>query len=211
MLGVFFKSYRAFFGTKWYYLFVTITRKGTIMENNFEQIVAAQRANTEVLMALIRTAFNGVERLTALNMAATRDFFASSVANTQQALSAKDANELTQINSALAQPSLNKWMEYSRSLYDLASDIQREVTSVVESQYSSFAQKATDTVEKVKTSAPVGGEVFAATLQSFLNASNQAFGNMSNIAKQFSDITEASIKNAGTATSKALAPSKKSK
>ncbi len=181
------------------------------MENNFEQIVAAQRANTEVLMALIRTAFNGVERLTALNMAATRDFFASSVANTQQALSAKDANELTQINSALAQPSLNKWMEYSRSLYDLASDIQREVTSVVESQYSSFAQKATDTVEKVKTSAPVGGEVFAATLQSFLNASNQAFGNMSNIAKQFSDITEASIKNAGTATSKALAPSKKSK
>ena len=88
------------------------------MDNNFEQLVAAQRANTEVLMALIRTAFNSVERLTALNMAASRDFFASSLTNTQQALSAKDANELTQINSALAQPSLNKWMEYSRSLYD---------------------------------------------------------------------------------------------
>ena len=80
------------------------------MENNFEQIVAAQRANTEVLMALIRTAFNGIERLTALNMAATRDLFATSVANAQQAMGAKDANELTQINSALAQPSLNKWM-----------------------------------------------------------------------------------------------------
>ena len=181
------------------------------MENNFEQIVAAQRANTEVLMALVRTAFNGIERLTALNLAATREFLSASVANTQQALSAKDANELTQINSALAQPSLNKWMDYSKSLYDLASDIQREVTAVIESQYSTFAQKATDTVEKVKSNAPVGGEVFAATLQSFLNASNQAFGNMTSIAKQFSDITQASVENAGNATSKALSTGKKSK
>ncbi len=181
------------------------------MDNNFEQLVAAQRANTEVLMALIRTAFNSVERLTALNMAASRDFFASSLTNTQQALSAKDANELTQINSALAQPSLNKWMEYSRSLYDLTADIQKEVTAVMESQYSAFSQKATDTVEKVKTSAPIGGEVFAATLQSFLNASNQAFGNMSNIAKQISDITEANFNHAGNATSKALMASKKTK
>ncbi len=174
------------------------------MENNLEQIMAAQRANTEVLMALIRTAFNGVERLTALNMAASRDFFGTGVANAQQALSAKDVNELTQINSALTQPSLNKWMEYSRNLYDLVADIQKEVTAVMESQYSSFAQKATDTVEKVKSSTPVGGEVFAATLQSFLNASNQAFGNMTNIAKQMSDITQANIQNAGNATSKAL-------
>jgi hypothetical protein len=38
---------------------------------NIEQLTAAQKANAEVMMALMRTAFNGVERLTALNMAAS--------------------------------------------------------------------------------------------------------------------------------------------
>jgi hypothetical protein len=36
------------------------------------------------MMALMRTAFNGVERLTALNMAASREFFNSTLANAQQ-------------------------------------------------------------------------------------------------------------------------------
>ena len=39
---------------------------------NMEQMAAAQKANAEVMTALLRTAFNGVERLTALNMAASR-------------------------------------------------------------------------------------------------------------------------------------------
>nr|MBL8412112.1 phasin family protein [Dechloromonas sp.] len=34
---------------------------------NIEQLAAAQKANIEVMTALLRTAFNGVERLTALN------------------------------------------------------------------------------------------------------------------------------------------------
>ena len=37
---------------------------------NFEQIASAQKANAEVMTALLRTALNGMERLTALNMAA---------------------------------------------------------------------------------------------------------------------------------------------
>ena len=59
---------------------------------NFEQLTAAQKANAEVMMTLLRTAFDGVERLTALNMAASREFFNNTVANAQQLLSAKDAS-----------------------------------------------------------------------------------------------------------------------
>ena len=44
---------------------------------NMEQLAAAQKANAEVMMALLRTAFNGVERLTALNMAATLEIDAA--------------------------------------------------------------------------------------------------------------------------------------
>jgi len=170
---------------------------------NMEQLAAAQQANAEVMMALLRTAFNGVERLTALNMAASREFFNNTVANTQQLLGAKDAGAVAKLNSELAKPNVDKWVDYSRSVYDLVTSMQKEVTSVMESQYSSFTKNAASAVEKAK-SAPVGGDVFAATMQSMLTASTKAFDNMTSMAKQLSDVAEANMKAASTATGRAV-------
>jgi phasin family protein len=177
---------------------------------NFEQLTAAQKANAEVMTTLLRTAFDGVERLTALNMAASREFFNNTMAGTQQLLSAKDANAIAKLNSELAQPNAAKWMDYSRSVYELVAEMQKEVTSVLESQYSSFTKNANSAVEKAKTSAPVGGDVFAATMQSMLNASTKAFENMTGMAKQLSDIAEANISAAGKTVSIKAAPAKTS-
>lgn len=174
---------------------------------NIEQLTAAQKANAEVMTALLRTAFNGVERLTALNMAASREFFNSTVANAQQLLAAKDAAAIAKLNSELAQPNVDKLMEYSRSVYDLVSEMQKEVTSVMESQYSTFTKTAASAVEKAKASAPVGGDVFAATMQSMLGASTKAFDQMTTMAKQLSDIAEANVQAAGKAVAPA-APAK---
>ena len=182
---------------------------------NMEQLAAAQKANAEVMMTLMRTAFAGLERLTALNIAASRDFFNNVVTNTQTALSAKDAGDLSKIGSAIAQPGLDKWTEYSRSIYDLASQMQKEMTSVMESQYNSFSKNATSAIDKTTASAPVGGDVFAAAMKSMLNASTKAFDNMNTMAKQLSDIAEANVQAASNASSKAVsataAAAKKSK
>lgn len=161
------------------------------MSNNLEQLASAQKANVEVMTALLRTAFNGIERLTALNMAASREFFNHTVANTQQLMAAKDANALAKLNGELARPNLDQWMGYSRSLYELSSELQKEVTGILEAQYSNFSQKASSAVESAKANTPVGGDVFAATMQSILDASTKAFTNMTSMAKQLSDIAEA--------------------
>lgn len=170
---------------------------------NLEQLAAAQKANVEVMMALMRTAFNGVERLTALNMAATREFFNNTVAGTQQLMAAKDANEMAKLNGELAKPGLEKLMDYSRSVYDLVAEMQKEITSVMEAQYSSFTKNASTAVEKAKA-APVGGDVLAATMQSMLNASAKAFDNMNSLSRQLADIADANVKAAQGATSKAV-------
>ena len=171
---------------------------------NFEQLTAAQKANAEVMTTLLRTAFDGVERLTALNMAASREFFNNTMAGTQQMLSAKDPQAVAKLNAELAQPNAAKWMDYSRSVYELVSEMQKEVTSVMENQYGSFTKNINTAVEKAKTSAPVGGDVFAATMQSMLSASTKAFDNMTGMAKQLSDIAEANMAAAG----KVAAPAK---
>jgi phasin family protein len=171
---------------------------------NMEQLAAAQKANAEVMMTLMRTAFSGVERLTALNMAASRELFNSTVNNAQQLLGAKDAGEVAKLNSELAKPNVEKWTAYSRSIYDLVTEMQKELSAVMQNQYSSFTKTANDAVEKAKTSAPVGGDVFAATMQSMLGASTKAFDQMTSMAKQLSDIAETNMKAASTATSKAV-------
>jgi phasin family protein len=173
---------------------------------NIEQLTAAQKANAEVMTALMRTAFNGLERLTALNMAASREFFNTTVANAQQLLAAKDASAVAKLNSELTQPNVEKLMDYSRSIYDLVTEMQKEVTSVMEAQYSNFTQSANTAVEKAKAAAPVGGDVFAATMQSMLGASTKAFDQMTSMAKQLADIAETNIQ----AASKAAAPAKTS-
>ncbi len=182
---------------------------------NTEQLAAAQKANAEVMTVLLRTAFNGVERLTALNMAASREFFNSAVANTQQLMGAKDASEVSKLNAELAKPNLDKWMEYSRSVYDLVSQMQKEVTSAMEAQYNSFSKNANSAVEKATATAPVGGDVFAATMKSMLGASTKAFDSMNSMAKQLTEIAEANMQAASSATGKAVsataAAAKKSK
>jgi phasin family protein len=172
---------------------------------NIEQLAAAQKANAEVMMTLMRTAFTGVERLTALNLSASREFFNNTVASTQQLMAAKDPSEVAKLNSELAKPSVEKVVDYSRNVYDLVTQMQKEITAVMEEQYNSFTKNASSAVAKAKT-APVGGDVFAATMESMLNASTKAFDNMTSMARQMSDIAEANLQVA----SKAATPAKTS-
>jgi phasin family protein len=150
-----------------------------------------------------------MEQLAALNLAASREFFNAGVANTQQLLNAKDPKELAKLNSALAQPSVEKLVEYSRSVCDLAANVQKEITSVIEAQYSSFAKNATSVIEKGSAAAPVGGDVFAAAMKQILQASTKTYENMTAMAKQMTDIAEANVKTATSATAKAAAAAKK--
>lgn len=169
---------------------------------NFEQFAAAQKANADVLANLLRTAFAGLEKLTALNLNTGRDLFDTSVANAQKLMSVKDAAEASKLAPALAQPGVEKLMSYSQNVYDLVTSLQKEVSAVVESQYQTFTKNAASAVEKAKTSAPVGGDVFAAALNSVIEASNKAFENMNAAAKQMAELAETNVKAASEAAAK---------
>lgn len=173
---------------------------------NIEQLAAAQKANTEVLLAVLRTAFNGIERLTALNVAASREFFNNSVANAQQLMAAKDANAVAKLNADLAQPNLDKWVDYSRSVYELTTQVQKELTSVIEAQYGKITETASTAAKKASAAAPVGGDVFAAAMNSVISASNQAFENLNSVTRQLSEIAEANVQAATKAATVASKP-----
>lgn len=179
--------------------------------SNFVQLANTQKANAEVMMTLVRTAFHGMEQLAAINLATTRELFNTGVANTQQLMNIKDPKELVKVNSVLAQPNVDKMVEYSRSIYDLAANMQKDITALMETQYSSFAKKASTAIEKTTTSVPVGGDVFAAAMKQVLQASTKTYDNITQISKQMTDIADANVKAASSATAKAAATGTKKK
>ena len=168
-----------------------------------EQLTAAQKASAEVMTTLMRTAFEGMQKMAELNMAATRDFFNTTVANANTVMSLKDVKDLSKVNESLAKPNFDQLLGYSRSVYELMAEMQQEIGSIMESQYSQFAKNATTAIDKSKA-APVGGDVFAAAMKSMLDATNNAYNNISTMAKQMSDIAEANVKSASSATAKAV-------
>lgn len=180
--------------------------------NNLEQVTAAQKANAEVMVALVHTAFNGVEKIAELNLNAAREVLNASVAGTQSLMGAKDVKEAAKLQSTLAQPSLERLTDYYRHLYEVITNTQKEVTEIMEQHYNQLSQKATSAIEKTSASTPVGGDIMAAAMKSMLSASTQTFDNFTKMAKQIADITDANVQVASNATAKAVgaaAPKKK--
>ena len=170
---------------------------------NLEQLKAAQKVNAEVLLELTRSTFDGIERLSALNIETARELLNASVAQSTTLLSAKDVQDAARLQTSLAQPNVELLGNYYRKLYELVTELQKDATQVVESHYTHLTKNAATAIEKTAASAP-GGDVIEATLKSILSASTQVFDNMTKAAKQFADITDANVKAAAVAISKAV-------
>ncbi|MDR1351048.1 MAG: phasin family protein [Zoogloeaceae bacterium] len=175
---------------------------------NFEQLGAVQKIGADALLTLIRSTCNGVERLTALNVAATRDFLSGVVTNTQQVLAIKDASEFPRVNVNLLQPVLEKYMNYVRDVYEVTTAIQQDVTAIAEGQYEQISRNATATLDK-STPAP-GKDVVAATVKTLLDTSSRFFDQINSFSQQANAIAEANLKAVSATTQAATAATRKS-
>ncbi|MCM8594747.1 phasin family protein [Accumulibacter sp.] len=172
---------------------------------DIEKLAESQKANAQVMMTLVRTAFHGLEQLTALNLAASRELFNTSTAGAQQLLNVKDPQDLKGVAESLARPNAEKLLEYSRNLYELAANMQREITTVMEEQYDNLRHSASGLIEKAGAGSPIAGDVFSAAMKQMMNASTTAFDNISQMAKQMTDIVDTNVKAATNATAQAAA------
>lgn len=169
---------------------------------NIEQAAAAQKASAEIVMALMRTSFEGMQRLAELNMTASRELFSSTVATTSKLASSRDIGDMARVNQQMAKP--DRMMEYWRKVYDLVSQMQKDVTAVMQSNYSQYSKTAASAIDKTKSSATDGSDVFADAMKSMLERTNKAFDNMTAVAEQMANLANANMEAATAATAKAV-------
>jgi phasin family protein len=170
-----------------------------------EQIAAANKASVETALTLANTAFASAERLAALNLNTARSILEDSVASAKALLGAKDIQDLIALQSTLAQPAVEKAVAYSRSIYEIATQTQEEVSKLVETQFAEVNKNVSVALDQAVKNAPAGSDVAVAAVKSAIAAANSAYDSLSKAAKQVAEIAEANVSAATTATVKAVA------
>jgi len=153
-------------------------------------------------MTLMRTSFEGMQRLAELNMAAARETFSSNVATVIRLAASKDVGDMARANQELARP--ERMMEYWRNVYDLVSAMQKDVTAVMQANYTQLTRSAASAIEQKKSSAVDGSDVIASVMKNMLEQTNKAFDNMTQVASQMTNLANANIQAATTATAKTV-------
>jgi phasin family protein len=183
----------------------------SLMTYTAEQFLAAQKSNVETLFGLSNKAFEGVEKLVALNLQVAKTSLAEAAETAQAALSVKDAQEYFALQASLLQPSAEKAAAYSRHLYEIVAGTQAEVGRVAEATVADSQKKVLALVDNAVKNAPAGSENAVALVKSAVAAANNAYESVSKAAKQAGEVAEANFQ-AMTATAvKATQSAAKSK
>ncbi|MBI4755618.1 MAG: phasin family protein [Betaproteobacteria bacterium] len=169
-----------------------------------EQFAAANKANVETVLGLANSAFAGAERLAALNLNVARTLLQDTVANAKYLMGAKDAQELATLQASLAQPAIEKMVGYSRSVYEIATQTQEEVSKALESRFAELNSVVGSALDNAVKSAPAGSDVAVAAVKSALAAANSAYDSMTKAARQVAELAEANVSAATDATVKAM-------
>ncbi|HTO47027.1 MAG TPA: phasin family protein [Burkholderiales bacterium] len=167
-----------------------------------EQVTANSKASVEALLALANSNFAVVEKFAALNFNATKSAFEDSISHAKALLNAKDVQEFVNLNVAAAQPSLEKFISYSRSVYELSTQQQGEMTRLFEAQAGEFNRNLVGLLDKYAKNAPAGSDVAVAAVKSALAAANSAYDSFAKVAKQATEIAEANMSAATAAVTK---------
>lgn len=174
------------------------------MFNTPEQFATANKAAVDAMLTLANTALASAERIAALNLNTARSMLEDGVANAKAMLGAKDAQELFAVQASLAQPSLEKAVAYTRSVYEITAQSKEEITKLIEAQSAEFQKQTLALLEKAAKNAPAGSEVAVSAVKSAIAAATSAFDNMNKAARQVADIAEANVAAATNATVKAV-------
>lgn len=175
-----------------------------------EQIMAAHKANIEILFGLTQKAFEGVEKLVELNVQATKAALAESANNAHAVMSAKDAQELLALQTSMVQPLAEKTAAYSRHLYEIASSAGAELSKTFEGQAADAKKQLAGLVDSATQNAPAGSEAAVSMMKSAMTAASTAYESVQKAVKQAGDMAETNFNTAAeSATAAVKSASKK--
>jgi len=173
-----------------------------------EDVTSQAKANFEQALRFTETATQATEKLFELNVQTAKAASADVVSQIKALTSVKDVQELASLQTSFAQANAEKAVGYARAVYGWATEMQGEVSKLVETQVAEINKNVVEAIDRAAKSAPTGSEFAFAALKSALTAANQAYDVMSKAGKQVATYTENTLSTA-VATAEGTNPSRK--
>ena len=176
-----------------------------------EKFAELNQANVAQASKLSALALENAEKLAKINLETAKSALAQGVENAQAVASVKDVQQLYARNSTLADASVQGALDYSKDLYQLATDAQAQYTSMIEETWAAYTKGAEAWIDQASKSAPGGSEAAVKAFKQGLAASTAAFDQFKQASKQVMSLAEASVRAAATNASKMAATAKQDK
>jgi phasin family protein len=168
-----------------------------------DQFVQMQKAMFDQFHILAAKQIEGIEKLTKLNLQATKTNLSETGDQLKALMSAKDAKAFADVAMAAAQPSADKAAAYAKHVYDIAQETNAEFVKLFEEQFSEGQKQFQAAIEAFSKNAPAGSEGVVTLVKQAMSAANGAFDQVSKATKQVVEMTEANIAAATKVSTKA--------
>lgn len=170
-----------------------------------EQFSALGKAQLDAALRFATVAAESAEKLVDLQLKTARSAFSDGAKNVKALSEVKDVAELPAWTNANLQPGIDKATAYARSLYDLASSAQSEISALLEGQIAEFNKQVTAALDAAVKAAPAGTEALVPSLKSVIGTANSVYESIAKAGKQLAAMTEANL----AAAAPAATPAKK--
>jgi phasin family protein len=158
-----------------------------------EKFAAANKANVDAAMSFAQTQFAALERFTELNMTASKTAFEEIAEHFKSLSGAKDPQDIFKLNTAFAQPSIEKGVAYGKHVYDITTQAQAAVTAIAETQAAEANKAFASLLDTAAKNSPAGSDPVVTAIKTTMAAFNSAYDNFSKVAKQAAEVVEVNV------------------
>ena len=171
-----------------------------------EQFMQFGKSSLEAALSLANITLQSTERLVGLQMKTVKDALDESIKSAKALSDVKNVQDLMSLQSTTAQPSLEKVVEYSKSVYEVAADTQPQINKVLEDRMTKVSGEIVAAIDKAAKTAPAGSEAAVAAFKSAFAAANTAYDTLSKVSREAADMA---VNNVSAQAAKVAAAKKK--
>ena len=160
------------------------------------------RSTVDTAARLTRISLDSAERAFAIQLEYAKGAVTQATLTARAVSQVKDVQQLLSLRARIAENAVENLMGYSRSLYEVASEAQSELSKLAEERMASYQQAVVEAVDQATKAAPAGSDVALAAMKSTLTAATAAFDTFNKAARQAASYADAGVKAASTAKSR---------
>lgn len=170
----------------------------------YEQIIASSKTTLDVLGCMLRTTLEGSEHLISLNLNSAHMLVEGAAAHQRSLADVRDMDDVLSLTRACRRPLLEKFLSYSRSLYEIGAHIQEQLIKLAEARQAEIGASLSPVLEQIRRASPAGLGLGQAAAKCVVCAADSTLQAANRNARQWAEATEACVAATAGAVTRAV-------